>query len=477
MNSPTFKILLLFLLLICSSNSFTQTDSSNLKIKLDSLLTSDFFSKTQIAIDVYDLTSEKPVYSKNEKLLVRPASIEKIFTTSAALKFLDSDYSFKTSVYHTGEIEDSVCTGNIFIVGKFDPDFSISNLDSLVREIKNYGINKVSENLYADVSAGDSLFLGNGWMWDDDPGSFFPNLSPMNVNQNSIQIIYEPGEIGKPAVVNLFPENNFTGIKNNSVTIDTGKSTINITREWINRNNTILISGNIPKDKLRDTVSLNIYNPTFYFLDLMKESFNRNGIAFGGKIDTLSLTEDAEEIFTIERNIDSVIVPANKTSNNLDAEMLLRTLALRNISKNIGAKDGIVFVDSLIALVGFDPKDYRIVDGSGLSFYNLISAELTTGLLKYFYTKDEDLFIRLYNSFPISGFDGTLKNRMNNSSAAKRVHAKTGSMSGTNNLAGYLRTKNGNLLAFSIFIQNFVGSHAQARLIQDNICELLHEEL
>ena len=148
-----------------------------------------------------------------------------------------------------------------------------------------------------------------------------------------------------------------------------------------------------------------------------------------------------------------------------------------NISKHIGAKNGIVFVDSLITLAGFNPKDYRIVDGSGLSFYNLISAELTTGLLKYFYTEDEDLFIRLYNSFPISGFDGSLKNRMTNSSAEKRVHAKTGSMSGINNLSGYLRTKDGNLLAFSIFIQNFVGSHAQARLIQEKICELLYEEL
>jgi len=469
--------MLFFLLLLYSSVSFSQADSLNLKIKLDSLLTSDFFSRTQIAIDVYDLTSEKPVYSKNEKLLVRPASIEKIFTTSAALKFLDSDFNFETSVYYTGKIEDSVCTGDIIIVGGFDPDFSIRDLDSLVREIKNYGINKISGNLYADVSAGDSLFLGNGWMWDDDPGAFFSNLSPMNINQNSIQIIYEPGEIGKPAVVNLFPENNFTGIKNNSVTIDTGKSTINITRDWINRNNTILISGNIPKDKLRDTVSLNIYNPSFYFLNLMKESFKRNGIAFEGKIDTLSLIEDADDIFTIERNLDSVIVPANKTSNNLDAEMILRAIALENISKHIGAKKGIVFVDSLITIAGFNPKDYRIVDGSGLSFYNLISAELTTGLFKYFYTEDEDLFIRLYNSFPISGFDGTLKNRMNNSSVEKRVHAKTGSMSGINNLAGYLRTKNGSLLAFSIFVQNFVGSHAQARLIQDKICELLFEGL
>ena len=390
---------------------------------------------------------------------------------------MGTDFNFKTKIYHTGEIDDSVCSGDLYVVGGFDPDLTSHDLDSLVREIKDYGINEIRGNLYADVSAGDSLIWGNGWMWDDDPGSFAAYLSPLNIDDNSIQVIYEPGIIGEPANVELLPQNNFFKIKNNSVTTDTGKTTIKISRDWINRNNTITLTGNILKTKLRDTTSVNIFNPTLYFLNLMKESLDSTGIKLEGKLDTLSLNPEAEEIFTLERNIDTVIVNMDKTSDNLSAEMVLRAIALNNFPKPATAEKGIKLVDSLITIAGFDAENYKIVDGSGLSFYNLISAELVTGILKYFYTNEEDLFVKLYNSFPISGFDGTLANRMNDTRVERRVHAKTGTISGASNLAGYLQTKSGSLLAFSIFVQNYPGHATHARKIQDKICEILFEEL
>ena len=52
-------------------------------------------------------------------------------------------------------------------------------------------------------------------MWDDDPGPFAAYLSPLNIDDNSIEVIYEPGIIGKPANIELLPQNNFIPIKNN----------------------------------------------------------------------------------------------------------------------------------------------------------------------------------------------------------------------------------------------------------------------
>lgn len=478
MNKLSRKIILhLFIILFCSPEILPQINYDKIKLEIDSLLTTDYFTKTQIAVDVFDLTSSQKVYSKNEKLLLRPASVQKIFTTGAALKFLGPDYTFKTGFYYTGEIEDSVCKGDIYIIGGFDPDFTNRDLDSIVNVIKEYGINEVNGNLYADVSAGDSLFWGEGWMWDDDPGSFSPYLSPLCINDNSIKIIFRPGEIGKPAIAEVIPQNRFINVINNSITIDTGKSTINVTRDWINRSNEIIITGNIPSLVQRDSVSLNIFNPTFYFLNLMKESLEKHNIKLNGRIDTLTSTNDAEEIITFSRNIEPVIINTNKESDNLSAEMILRSLAFVNFSKPSTAKKGKVFVDSLITLAGFTPKDYRIADGSGLSFYNLISAELVTGLLKYFYYEEEELFVKLFNSFAVSGFDGTLKNRMVDSPVQRRVFAKTGGLSGVANIAGFIRTKNGSLIAFTILTQNYVGRATQALIIQNKICELLFEGL
>ena len=95
----------------------------------------------------------------------------KVITSAAGLEFLGPEYTFNTSVYHTGIIMDSVCYGDLIVVGGFDPDFTTDDLDTLVFALKDYGINEIRGNIYGDVSNMDSLFWGNGWMWDDDPSS------------------------------------------------------------------------------------------------------------------------------------------------------------------------------------------------------------------------------------------------------------------------------------------------------------------
>ncbi|PKL83870.1 MAG: D-alanyl-D-alanine carboxypeptidase/D-alanyl-D-alanine-endopeptidase [Ignavibacteriae bacterium HGW-Ignavibacteriae-3] len=472
-----FKKLLIivpFLLLSQACSTFRQ-DVHLKQDPLDTLLNSDLFNSSQISLSVFDLTDNKPVLSRNEKLLLRPASNQKILTTAAAYLFLGNEFKFKTSVYHSGEIKDSVCSGDVYIIGGFDPDFTSGDLDSFIRGIRHFGIKKIEGNLYADVSAMDSLIFGKGWMWDDDPGTYSPYLTPLCINKNSIGIAYEPDIPGNPAKIKLVPETDFFPIENSSVTIQKGKSNFLLTRDWINRNNTLIVSGSISKNAKRDTVYVNVFNPTFYFLNLMKESLARNGIEFSGKIDTLTMIGETKEIFSLKRDLNSVIINTNKVSDNLSAEMLLRTLAFNSTGKHASAERGIKFVDSLITLSGLNPKNYRIVDGSGLSNYNLLSAELITEVLKYFYYKQPLLFTKLYESFPISGFDGTLSSRMNNSVIYKKVHAKTGTISGVSSLSGYIESSNNHLIAFSILIQNFTGGAGKARAVQDEICRIIYE--
>jgi len=83
------------------------------------------------------------------------------------------------------------------------------------------------------------------------------------------------------------------------------------------------------------------------------------------------------------------------------------------------------------------------------------------------------MFHRFFDSLPIAGIDGTLSARMKGTNAIAKVHAKTGSLSGVSTLSGYIQTKNDHMIAFSIMIQNYVGSAEQARIIQDKICEII----
>lgn len=102
--------------------------------------------------------------------------------------------------------------------------------------------------------------------------------------------------------------------------------------------------------------------------------------------------------------------------------------------KRVTAEDGIVEIMKLVRNLGHDPKDYKIADGCGLSNYNYLSPALLVDFLKYAYSQS-DVFQKLYKSLPVAGIDGTLKNRMKNTSAFRNVHAKTGSFTAINALA------------------------------------------
>lgn len=472
-----FVLIVSLLFITLTACSTFRSNQSLVESRIDSVLASPIFTTAQAGISVIDLKTKQPIFLQNEKKLFRPASNQKLLTTAASLVFLGTDYKFQTSMYLTGEVIDSVCSGDVFYVGGFDPEFSSTNLDSLTRELKKFGIKKINGNLYADVSSMDSLFWGEGWMWNDDPATYIPYLSPLTINKNTIKVYYEPGQVGTPAKIKLFPQTSFFKIENGSTTIDSGKPNFIIDRDWLRRRNSIFVGGTIPESAKKDSAEFNVFDPAFYFLTLAKESLERNGISLVGKIDTLTLAQNAIKVFTFERDIKPVVTYTNKVSDNLNAELLFRTLAKKASSSKATSQNGKKLIDSLITISGASPKVYRVTDGSGLSYYNLTTAELLSKVLVYMYSQDKITFDAFFNSLPIGGIDGTLSNRYKNSPAKGNVFAKTGTISGVASLSGYIKTKKENWLAFSILIQNYVGSSTEARKIQDKLCEILFEEL
>lgn len=472
------KKLLLFLITIFVSNIFPQNNLQYLKSRIDSIFTDQFFQSTSMGIDVYDLTAKRELYKRNEKLLFCPASNLKILTTSAGLIFLGPSYDFQTSLSYTGEIINGTLYGNLFVVGGCDPDFSTKDLDSLVSVVKSSGIHEIRGNLYGDVSMMDSLFWGNGWMWDDDPSTDAPYLTALDINANSIGAIVKSTKLGQKAEITLVPPSNFFKIENFTLTVPADSpNTYSLDRDWIHRKNTLIFKGNINQkivpDSLQDTLTVNVYNPAKYFLTLMEQHLEDRGINVDGKIYISKVPNFAINLFNFKRPFGDIITHLNKVSYNLGAEMTLYAIAAKYFGIPATADNGIKMVDSLITLTGMNPSNYRIVDGSGVSHYNLISSQLILAILKYMYYKKPDLFTILYNSFPIAGVDGDLKSRMINTPAQNNVHAKTGTLSGVCSLSGYVTAKNGHLIAFSMLVQNYVGSARESRDFQDRICNIL----
>lgn len=488
------KIIVISIFIVSNLDIFSQSENlpdgsqvhnpksaiKNLEYRINELISDSFFDKTLIAIDIFDLTVSIPLYKKNEKLLLRPASNMKLLTSAAALINLGEYYSFRTDLYHIGVIDDGTLYGDIYVVGGFDPDFTVADLDSLVGVIKSLSIKNVTGGINGDVSKKDSLYWGKGWMWDDDPEPSAPYLSSLNINKNSIGVLVEADKAGMPAKVTLIPETGFVSVENNSVTVSENESNnFLITRDWVGGKNRIIINGEVRKSSIVDTSEqmsvLNLLNPENYFLTLLKEHIEKENIYIEEEIDLQRLPANSIYLATIYRSIDTVISVLNKDSDNLNGEMLIYAMAYKDSGAPASAEDGLAAVKRLIDSVGYNSDDFSVADGSGVSHYNLVSAELLLEVLKYMYYQKKDLFSSFYSSLAIAGFDGTLKNRMKNTSAENKVRAKTGTLNGVSNLSGYVTAKNGHLLAFSIMIQNFVEEYSRARSFQNKICELLAE--
>lgn len=469
------KIIVLYILLGFLFLSFPQS----IKEKIDSLLKDPFFESTILAADIYDLTEQKYLYRINHKLLLHPASNMKLLTSIAALLFLGSDYQFITSLYYDGEISDNTLYGNLYIEGGCDPEIKTHDLVNFVTALKALDIHSVQGNIFADLSFKDSLFWGVGWMWDDDPSTDAPYLSALNINANSVSVSVSGANVGQPADVIINPQSDFITIKNlSSTTFSIENENFFITRNWLDRKNEIIITGNVSKVKESNPKGdkiVNVINPEMYFLTLLKETLIRNGIAVKGEIGIRSLPLLNKYIASFPTPIMNVLMNVNKTSNNLSAEMLLYAIAEKFSGRPATAQNGIKLIIDLIKLCGHSPEKYRIVDGSGVSHYNLVSAELLTDLLKYIYTKEKNVYNKLVETLPIAGIDGTLSTRMMNSTAYNNVRAKTGTLSGVNALSGYAKTSKGNQIAFSILIQNHVSQTAKARNFQDEICRIITE--
>lgn len=193
MHAP-FRTLLLLLLSVIGgfSLSFSPAaaktvamqmadDSTAIKIcqRVDSLLTPDLLTRSQVGLHIYDLTADSTILAFGADQLMRPASNQKVITAVTALSQLGTDFNFRTSLYGEGSINDSTLEGNIYIKGGFDPRFGHDDLWALIHALNARGVRAIAGDVILDLSLKDSARLGWGWCWDDDN----PPLTPLLYNQ------------------------------------------------------------------------------------------------------------------------------------------------------------------------------------------------------------------------------------------------------------------------------------------------------
>jgi len=214
-----------------------------------------------------------------------------------------------------------------------------------------------------------------------------------------------------------------------------------------------------------------IYGRRDVFMDKFVQELNDAGIVIEAFTATGNTPQEAITICSRFHTIDQILMRMMKESDNLYAEAMYYQMAAATGKKQATGKNAASVVNRLIDKLGLRSADYRIADGSGLSLYNYVSAELEIHMLRYAY-RNANIYLHLYPSLPVAGVDGTLKSRMKNVFTLGNVRAKTGTLAGIISLAGYCTASNGHRLCFAIINQGIMRGR-NARNFQDKVCTIL----
>ncbi|MGG1253371.1 D-alanyl-D-alanine carboxypeptidase/D-alanyl-D-alanine-endopeptidase [Brevibacillus agri] len=421
-------------------------------------------------IVVYDLTDKTYLYRHNAERNYIPASNMKLFTTVAGLDKLGPDYQWKTELFLQGKVSaDGVLQGDLVLKGYGDPTLTPADLQQMASVLKQAGIKRINGHLLLDESYFDDTRLGVSWMWDDEPYGYSAQLSALSVHKNVTTLTVTPGKaVNAPPTLAMEPATTYVKVINKLQTVEGSES--NITLERPRGKNEVVLTGTIGLAAKPYEEDVTLEDPALFVGDVWKEQLLAQGIGLnpGAAVKKTVVQSGVPFSTHLSKPLGEVIVELNKESDNFYAEMLLKTLGATQKGAGTFAA-GSEAVADVMKRAGID-SGYRQVDGSGLSRFDLVSAEQIVRLLAF--VQQQSYSVELEKSLPVAGVDGTLKTRMLGTAAAKNLIAKTGSMGGVNSLSGYVTAQNGHKLAFSILI-NGIYKSKYARDLQDFVGTLL----
>jgi serine-type D-Ala-D-Ala carboxypeptidase/endopeptidase (penicillin-binding protein 4) len=435
-----------------------------------------FDPDVNIGVEVYDLTTNKTLYKKNNSRWFIPASNMKLFSDAAALIMLGPDYRFSTTLYTDAlKVKDRVLYGNIYLVFSGDPSFNSTDVDAIIQRLRQMGVGKVAGNWFFVNQAIATKPYAPGWMNDDITYGYGAPLMPFSIDANRLNITINPATIeGNKALIEVNDQGGSITLKNLVITRKSGVKCRLVIH--MDNANILEVKGCIGQKSLAREESLAIKNPLLYAKKLTQHLLVHHDIQLNGAIKLGVLTKHAKPLVThTSVKLANLMADTLKPSDNLYADSLFLKVGQMYFKKPATWTNAQVAVKRLLKqYTGINLTKSVLVDGSGLSRYDLITPRQTVALLKFLHNQFP-ISYEFITALPIAGRDGTLGKRFLASHQKDLVRAKTGGMLGIVSLSGYLSTANNHLLAFSIMVNGISGSShhylAKYRLLEDTICD------
>jgi len=476
-------------------NAASKKATARFALRAEALLGTTPTNKGEWGLLIVDAESGETLYEQNADKYFVPASNMKLFTTALALAKLGQDYRYHTTLETRGTLSsEGVLGGDLTLVGRGDPNLSNRKFpyelkeefdgppEKALVELADAVVAKGVKEITGDVIGDDSYFprerYPNGWEIDDMVWEYGAAISAIVVDDNTVALTLTPGEqAGNPVQAAVTPATPDFTVENNVLTSAAEvKPDLTLTREP--GANVVVVKGSLPAKSAPRKLVLAIEEPAQHAATLLKRLLEERGIKVGGV--ARGHHENGEAAGDPVVLAEHVSVPLgdevkliNKISQNLHAEMLLRTAARQ--SGVWATPDELMKVPSdFYAAAGVAPGDVIQSDASGLSRHDLVTPRAIVNLLSF--TQKQSWFAPYSASLPVAGVDGTLEDRMKNTLAAGRIHAKTGSVEHVRTLSGFADTPGGRRLIFSFLSNNQGGKSHEAADALTGLCVAMLEE-
>jgi D-alanyl-D-alanine carboxypeptidase/D-alanyl-D-alanine-endopeptidase (penicillin-binding protein 4) len=424
-----------------------------------------------IGISIYDPSANKYLYNYNATKNFIPASNTKLFTLYAGMKYLGDSL---TGIAYQNYSDTAI---NVFATG--DPTFL--HTDFTTQPVLNF-LEKQKRHIYLSGAFRDNP-LGKGWAWDDYNDDYMAERSPFPIYGNTVKISISgysqmeksfsaPQWVSTPAYFkDLLPAYFIPDRKQLVLRKDSVELKKDLQRFYIQRgretNHFLLIQGGVTFSKTEIPFTTNglqtaiaILNKDHH-LNISEGRLSDNSLYPG--------IPDHLKVYKIKSQpSDSLFKPMMHRSDNFFAEQTL----LMASNERLGYMDDNDMIDTLLTTDLKDvPQRPKWVDGSGLSRYNLFTPQAFIYILNKM--RNEFGWNRLKTILPTGG-EGTLKSFYKQDSGF--IYAKTGTLSNNCSLSGFLLTKGGKWLIFSILANHYQTGATPIRQAVERFLSRLREK-
>ena len=440
---------------------------------LDAIVGDAAIGNAVVGASVVDLKSGETWYGHLDGTLLNVASNAKLLTTAAVLDRLGPTASFPTELY--GHPVAGAIEGDLVIRGGGNPKLAAKDIARIAESIKAAGVRRVKGRIVVDDSLFGGASLPPAYDQKDTDEAYRCAVGALTLEYGALAVTFRPGAVGQPPKLSVAPDGDDVDWVNEAKTVEGKEEKLTVRASaGPDGRTTIRVTGTIGAAHKGGLVRRRVEDPGLVTGHVLREALRRRGIT----VDDLTVIRgrapeaDQPMISVPSLELQHLARDCNEWSNNHMAEVFLLHVGAAAAGAPGTAEKGAAAVRAMLTKAGVPEGDGVVRNGSGLYDGVRLSAAQMTTFLRFAWGQ-EALRGPYLASLPVAGKTGTLRARMRKTAAAGRVHAKTGTLDGVITLSGYVETRSGRWLAFSVLINGVEGGPGPARGLQDRFAARL----